>query len=206
MTPADHSAHGARGRGRPREFDLDAALDGAIEVFRERGYHATSIPDLAAAMNIAAGSLYKAFGDKHAVYLAALERYASGHAERRRRLASRPATARERLRDLLAAYVQLSGGFEGRRGCLMVGGAVELASRDPAVDARVASELQAVEGFLADLIAQGHGDGSIPRHVDPQATARTLICLLQGMRVVGRTRLQSSSPLGVVDVAMKLVA
>ena len=87
----------------------------------------------------------------------------------------------------------------------MVGGAIELASRDAQVDARIASELGAVEKSLADLIAQGHGDGSVPLHVDPRTTARVLICLLQGMRVVGRTRLRSSSPLGVIDVAMKLV-
>ena len=206
MTPTVSVSRGARSRGRPREFDLDQALDGAVKVFRERGYHATSVPHLAAAMNIAAGSLYKAFGDKHSVFLAALDHYAGGHAERRRELVLRPAPARERLRDILALYVEFSTGLEGRRGCLVVGGAIELAARDGEVDARVTGALAAIETLLIDLIGQGHADGSIPLDVEAQVTARVLICLLQGMRVVGRTGLQSARPeTEIVDVALKLL-
>jgi len=70
--------------GRPREFDMDSALDGAIRVFCERGYHATSVGDLTAAMRLATGSVYKAFRDKHAVFLAAFERYAAVRGEQTR--------------------------------------------------------------------------------------------------------------------------
>lgn len=207
MTASAHTApRPARSRGRPREFDLDEALDGAILVFRERGYHATSIPDLAAAMNIASGSLYKAFPDKHAVFLAALDRYASARAAQRRKLAEAPKAARERLRDVLAFYVEMSTGAEGRRGCLVVGGAVELAARDAEVDARVTSALKTIEALLADLISQGRADGSIPAAINVETTARVLICLLQGLRVLGRTRLPPAEATRVLDVAMKLVS
>ena len=207
MTRIAQTSGGAvRSRGRPREFDIDQALDGAIGVFRERGYHATTIPALADAMNIASGSLYKAFGDKHAVFLAALDRYSSERAARRRRLADAPKAARERLRDLLALYVDMSSGAEGRRGCLVVGGAIEMATSDPQVDARVTQALHGLETLLMDLIEQGRVDGSIAASVDPQATARVLIGLLQGLRVLGRTRLSPSRGPCVVDVAMKLVA
>src|SRR4051794_7618322 len=64
-----------RGPGRPREFDMDAALDAAILVFRERGYHAASLGELGAAMQLTTGSIYKAFSDKQAIFLAAFDRY-----------------------------------------------------------------------------------------------------------------------------------
>ena len=61
--------------GRPREFDTDAAIDSALLVFRERGYHATSIKELSDATGLTAGSLYKAFGSKNGLFLAAFDRY-----------------------------------------------------------------------------------------------------------------------------------
>ena len=64
----------ARPRGRPRSFDPDAVLDKARAVFWNLGYAATSLDDLAAATGLNRPSLYAAFGDKHALYLAALER------------------------------------------------------------------------------------------------------------------------------------
>ncbi|NIQ96073.1 MAG: helix-turn-helix transcriptional regulator, partial [Desulfuromonadales bacterium] len=60
---------------RPREFDVDEALDRAMGVFWLKGYEGTSLQDLLKAMKIARGSLYKAFEDKHSIYLAALDRY-----------------------------------------------------------------------------------------------------------------------------------
>ena len=60
---------------RPREFDIDAALDRAMQVFWTKGYDGASLPDLLEAMNIARGSLYKAFRDKRSIYLAALDLY-----------------------------------------------------------------------------------------------------------------------------------
>src|SRR6516225_2999494 len=75
-------------RGRPREFDIDAALDKSVRVFRERGYHATSIADLTEAMELASGSVYKAFKDKRAVFLAAFDREAIVRGEKLQRIIS----------------------------------------------------------------------------------------------------------------------
>ena len=60
---------------RPREFDQDEALQGAMEVFWRLGYGATNLPQLLRAMGLTRGSFYKAFGDKRAAYLMALRRY-----------------------------------------------------------------------------------------------------------------------------------
>jgi TetR/AcrR family transcriptional repressor of nem operon len=203
---AQKSASSIRPRGRPREFDIDEALDKAVRVFRERGYHGTSIGDLTEAMEIATGSIYKAFSDKRDVFLAAFDRYASGRNEQVRRAAETANDGRERLRAVLISYVQASQGAEGRRGCLVVGSAVELAAADPVIAERVAVSLKRNEEFLAGLIRQGQSDGSIASHIDADDTARVMICLTQGMRVVGKTgrlRLEAAT---LVDIAMKLLA
>ena len=193
-----------RTRGRPREFDVDDALDKAARVFSERGYHATSIGDLTVAMEIASGSIYKAFKDKRDVLLAAFDRYKATRNEQIRRVANTTKTGRERLRDVLLSYVGSSQGAEGRRGCLVVGCTVELAGLDPIVAARVSDSLKKNEGFLAELIRQGQSDGSVPTSVSADDTARLLVCLTQGLRVVGKTgrKLEAAA---LIDIAMKML-
>lgn len=64
-------------RGRPRAFDTDSALDSAMLVFRQKGYHATSIGDLGQAMQLTTGSIYKAFTDKRTLFANVFARYLS---------------------------------------------------------------------------------------------------------------------------------
>src|ERR1700733_4425852 len=64
--------------GRPREFNVDKALDKALKVFWRKGYEGTSLPDLTRAMGINRPSLYAAFGNKEALFRKAIDRYAQG--------------------------------------------------------------------------------------------------------------------------------
>src|ERR1700761_6741224 len=95
---------GPRSPGRPREFDLDAALDKAIGTFSEIGYHAASLGKLTGAMEIAEGSLYKAFRDKRGVFLAAFERYVRLRGERLARELATARTGRDKVRAILVVY------------------------------------------------------------------------------------------------------
>ncbi|WP_076864453.1 TetR/AcrR family transcriptional regulator [Bradyrhizobium mercantei] len=196
----------ARPRGRPREFDVDQALDKAIKVFREQGYNATSIEDLTGAMGLASGSIYKAFKDKRAVFLAALDRYMRLRNDQIALIAGTRGTARERLRAVLGFYVDSAKGIEGRRGCMVVGSAVELAIVDREVATRVGATLARNEAFLADLIRQGQADGSISGRIDPDDTARVMVCLTQGLRVVGKSGRAPADTAAAVDIAMRLLA
>ncbi len=63
------------GRGRPREFDLNEALDTVIQVFWRQGYEGTTIRDLTAGTGISRPSLYAAFGDKEQIFEHAVRRY-----------------------------------------------------------------------------------------------------------------------------------
>lgn len=195
----------SRGPGRPREFDMDAALDKAIGVFREHGFHATSVGDLTSAMELASGSIYKAFKDKRAVFLAAFDRYTGLRNEQFRQVAATGQTGIERVRNVLAFYVKSAQGAEGRRGCLVVGGAVEMAVRDPEIAGRVTTALKKNEAFLAELIRQGQSDGSIPVAIDAENTARVMVCLTQGLRVVGKSGRSLPAPATIVGIALKLL-
>ncbi|HTF68075.1 MAG TPA: TetR/AcrR family transcriptional regulator [Edaphobacter sp.] len=183
---------------------MDAALDNAVSVFRERGYHATSIADLTAAMDLASGSVYKAFKDKRAIFVAAFDREGAIRKEKLRRITNTAKPGRDRIRDALNFYVESSHGSEGRRGCLVVASAAELATFDTEVAERVTAAINKSETLMVDLIRQGQADGSIPAAIDSKVTARLMLCLLQGMRVVGKTGRSRAEMTAVADAAMKL--
>ena len=204
MSP-DEQKIAVRRRGRPREFDMDDALDRAIAVFRERGYHATSLADIKAATSLASGSIYKAFKDKRAIFLAAFDRYVSGMNDARELATRKGLTGRDKLRDFLRSYVQVSSGAEGRLGCLVVGTAIEAQTLDDEIAGRVKAALARNEARLASLIKLGQEDGSIAPHVDSPACARLMLCILQGMRVVGTTGRTRAQMEAVVDLALKVL-
>src|SRR5215469_17471674 len=126
-------APGRRSRGRPRSFDEGVVLEKAREVFWNLGYSAASLDDLAAATGLNRPSLYAAFGDKHALYMAALARTREGAVAAMRAMLGRGGiTLREALGDLLAAAIgSYVVGDVGQRGCFIVGTAVTQAVDDP---------------------------------------------------------------------------
>ncbi|RUT82268.1 TetR/AcrR family transcriptional regulator [Mesorhizobium sp. M7A.T.Ca.TU.009.02.1.1] len=193
----------SRRPGRPREFDMDIALDRAVRVFSERGYHGTSITDLTHVMNLAQGSIYKAFKDKQGVFLAAFQRYRSIRTEKLRKAIGDSGSGLERLRRALGFYVESAHGEEGRQGCLVVGSAAEISTFDLEVARHITTALERNEALLTDLVRQGQNDGSIPSHVDSETSARMMLCLVQGMRVVGKTGRSRDDMQAVVDIAIK---
>jgi len=184
---------------------MQAVVDGAVRVFRERGYHATSVGDLSDATGLTAGSLYKAFGDKRGVFLAAFDHYVTArHAELRHRL-DKHANAREKIRAILHFYAESSHGSEGRRGCLVVSSATALATFDSEIATRIEAAMLRTETMLRELLQQGQKDGSIAREIHVRAMARSLLALLQGFRLIGKSGRTQRDMLAAADEAMRLL-
>jgi len=194
-----------RVRGRPREFDIDKALDGAIDVFREKGYQATSIADLRKGMQLASGSIYKAFKDKRAIFIAALERYIF---VRKAALSKQLVNANnglEKVHATLLFYVDSSSLGEGERGCLIVSCSTDLALFDTELANKIRAALDRNRGFLEELIIEGQQDGSISADIDSMVTAELILCILQGMRVVGKTGRTREQMTQTAEMAMNLL-
>lgn len=177
------------GPGRPRGFDRDAAIDAGVELFRRRGFEASSLEALTAAMGISRSSFYAAFGSKHGVLIAALERYSAERLAALAAIAARPDPAPALLRAL-------SGLAEDANGCLLVNCVTELAPRDPEVAALGARHLEAIQAVLARALAadQGPETDQEPhqkphREAEAQDRARALFAFALGaqtLRKAGR--------------------
>ncbi len=204
MTNASLQSPLTRQRGRPREFDVDLAIDKAIGVFAERGYHATSVGDLTQAMELTQGSLYKAFKDKKDIYIAAVERYKLVQTQRFEATVGTGKTGREKLRAAMNFYADACMGQSGKQGCLVVGAAADLASLDEDMARVVRGAISARETILCRLVREGQADGSVSSALDAGALAKTVLCLIYGLRVVGKTGLTKTELDAVVDTAMKV--
>jgi TetR/AcrR family transcriptional regulator, transcriptional repressor for nem operon len=188
---------------RSKEFDPDAVLQKALELFWERGYEATSMADLVEHLGIARASIYGTFGSKHDLYMKALERYLQ-HSDVIERL-SQPGPVVPAIRGLFEACVAESLADERRRGCMVVNTAVELAPHDPAATRRVISSWDGLETALTSALIRARAQGEIAADADPASLARFLLVLLQGLRVIGRADPDPRRMHAAVDHAMAVL-
>jgi TetR/AcrR family transcriptional repressor of nem operon len=172
---------------RHKEFDRDEALQKAMEVFWERGYEATSVRDLVGHTGVNRQSLYDTFGGKHALYLAALDRYREVEGGKMFELLAGRGSVKKALRRLFEGVVE--GADEGggrRRGCFMGNATAEMAGRCPETADRACGQLAAAEGALYRALLHGRKTGEIKNVRDPRAVARFLYSSLQGLQVMAK--------------------
>src|SRR6201996_8931615 len=124
--------------GRPREFDMDQAVERALKLFWSRGYEGTSISDLTTALGITRASLYAAFGSKEGLFQRVMDRY-DARAGGYRAAADRAATSLEAVGLLLNGPVELHGDKHNPPGCLGVQGALACAVESEVVRDDLAS-------------------------------------------------------------------
>lgn len=158
--------------GRPRVFDLDGAIGQAQAVFWRHGFDGTSLAMLAAEIGVHKPSLYAAFGDKRALYLAAYEAYQRDAGKLVAHALERPA-----LRDALTAFFAADLDLflaEAGRGCFMLATAVPLASGDEDLAVRVRAALDALHGALVGRVEQARREGDLCEVVEPSTAVDVL--------------------------------
>jgi TetR/AcrR family transcriptional regulator, transcriptional repressor for nem operon len=205
MPSFDTQAASSAAPGRPREFDLDEAAEAAMQVFWSYGYNGTSLPDLIEGTGLSRGSLYKAFGDKRGLFLAALDIYIARARERVSATLQGTGSAKEAIHQALLRYAQIASGATGQRGCPLVATATEMVSHDAEIAERVRSMFDWLQDAFARAIERGQAEGEIAADQDSQTLARLLLCLTQGMRAVGKTGPAKKDMVAVVDAAMRIL-
>lgn len=175
-----------------KSFDMDDAVARAMKVFWAKGYEATSIADLVDGMGINKGSLYNAFGSKKDLFTRVVLKY--DRENQRETIAHL-----EALDDPIVALTTLFDGLIAesaadteRKGCFLVNTALELPSHDEDIREMIKSAFADMEAFLKNQIVLGQERGAIPEEVKADETAKSILSLIVGLRVLAR---------GVFDVA-----
>jgi AcrR family transcriptional regulator len=187
----------SKSRGRPRAYDPGAALDSAAELFWAKGFAATSLDDLSAAMGMGRPSIYNAFGDKEALFLRALERY-------RDTIASAPMRAmdgEDSIADALDAFfrqiVHYTTADSSHLGCLL--GSVAPGTDEPGVRRFLRANLAATEAEIADRLSTAVRRGQLPSDYPVEQGARRAVDAI--VSLAARARLGSSRKELLADAA-----
>lgn len=172
---------------RKREFDPDQALDAAMAVFWRKGYEATSIADLVEAMGINRFSLYNTFGDKHALFVQALERYG----ERAVTKILGPVEAVDASLPQLRRYFDIllagPGPQAPNNGCLMANSAAELGASDAVARTLVKAHFRRQTAAFRNALRNAVAKGEARSDLDIERTAESLTISVQGLAVYVKT-------------------
>ncbi len=175
-----------RTRGRPRQYDEDVALQAAGEVFWTKGFSATSLDDLTVAMGMNRPSIYRAFGDKEAVYRKALMQFCQGMEA----AFERTMLAEDDIRRALASFYQdalavyTSG--DQPKGCLVMGTAVAAAVCHPEIQADLLNVIRDLDQKIAKRLEQARDAGQLEASFDATGRAAVAQSLLHSLSLRAR--------------------
>ncbi|MEU3527697.1 TetR/AcrR family transcriptional regulator [Streptomyces sp. NPDC038707] len=189
--------------GRPKQFDPDAAVDQAMQVFWRKGYAGTTPQDLVDALGIGKGSLYNAFGSKHALFERALRRYRDSQAVLLMEMLEERGPVKARLRKALEFLAELDLADPDRRGCMAVNTAAELARTDQTAAELVRRMFDRTEDAFRALIEEGQRAGEIAPERDPAALGSLLLNTVVGLRLMARIAESPDRLVRVIDATVE---
>jgi len=190
-------------KGRPREFDVDEALEKALTVFWRRGFEGTSISDLTEAIGINRPSLYAAFGNKETLFRLALDRYVETGPGALHRAALEQPTAKRVVETLFRTVAEGLTDPCHPAGCLAVQGALSCGEASQAIKDELIARRCAGEAELRQRLERARSEGDLPSDSDPAALARFVATLLQGMSVQAAGGASREELLAVAELALK---
>lgn len=173
-------------------------------LFWSQGYDATSVGDLASEMGLGRQSVYNEFGDKHALYVAAVRHYGQTVTQRAIDMLRSSGSPLGNIRRWFHRLAE-SSARAPRRGCLLTNTVVELAPRDRQVAALVAAHLGRVEQALHEALNRAVEMGELETAVETDSLASFLLNTAQGVLVLGKAGASRSKLRTIVDVALSLL-
>ena len=191
--------------GKTPKYGMDEVLTKIMRRFWRHGYSATSIRDLEEATGLFRGSLYHAFGDKREMFVQALHHYDQLYREVPiEELEKHPSPRRAVLSVFEAAVAEVTENGSSD-GCFEVNAVLELGAHDEEVASFVADAFSGMDEFLRTSIKRGQANGEISPEVDPEQTAKSLLGLFLGLRVLSRVSPDESFLESVVGQAEALL-
>ena len=190
-------------RGRPRKFNEDEALNGAMLLFWEKGLSATSLDDLAQAMNMNRPSIYNAFGNKDEIYRKALDKFCGQLDLGLEETLETIPTLREGLKAFFDRAIGVYCGTNPALGCLMICTAPSEAFSHPKVGQDLQGLIQRLDNGFSQRLKKAQAEGELSDDVQADLTARLLQATLQTLALRARAGTSKRELKKIADYAVE---
>jgi len=185
---AQNKSTEGKSRGRPRAYDPQTALQQALGVFWNTGYSGASLDSIATAAGMNRPSLYAAFGDKHALYIKALEQYWEfAAASMHEALTNLDLPLAEALQRFYEGQLSIYFSGDGQpRGCFAIGTATTEAVEDPQIREVLSDRLSRLDADLEIRLQAAKATGELKDTADPAALAVLASSVLHSISIRAR--------------------
>ncbi|PET52321.1 TetR family transcriptional regulator [Bacillus sp. AFS001701] len=188
---------------RHKEYDEKEVLQKATELFRYQGYEKTSLQDLVSHMGIHRRSLYDTFGDKHTLFIKALEHYDHKMKKKMDIQVKNSSTVKDAIRSILEMAVYQDN--EKSVGCLTINSAVELTLHDQEVAEKIEQNFSKTEKIILELLLRGQNSGEIPKHHDIDKLSQFIHNSFVGLRVLVKTTNDKNKLKNIIDTTLSIL-
>ena len=172
---------------RTKDFDEKEILRKAITLFWEKGYYATSLHDLIDALEIGRSSIYHTFGDKHNLFVQAIELYQQEATAKIKSALENGESVKIVVKTVLQSIID-DVFSKCPKGCFKVNSEVEVASHDEMIRKLILDDNLVIETAFYQAILRGQLKGEINKSKKAEALARFICNTITGMRVYAKMR------------------
>ena len=175
-----------RARGRPKQFDEETAIHAAGALFWSKGFSATSLDDLAEAMNMNRPSIYRAFGGKETLYRKALLQFRQGMEAAFAATMLSEADVRKALTKFYAQALAIYTSGPEPKGCMVMSTAVTAATGHPEIQTDLLGVIRDLDKKIAQRFQQAREDGQLAPEFDASGRAALAQSLLHSLSLRAR--------------------
>ena len=172
---------------RSKTFDKEVVLNKAMELFWEKGFHATSIQDLVTHLGINRASLYDTFGDKEALFKASIEAYIERNQNNLKNFLSQYDNVVDGMRSLFHTGIDVAlADKDCVKGCFVVNITTELLPGKGEMEDLLQANMKSFIKVISQAIKTGQSQGQINQDINPKDFAKLLFSFNNGLHVVAK--------------------
>ena len=190
---------------RMKQFNEEAVLAKAMELFWKQGFNGTSMQELVEHLGINRASLYSTFGDKKALFDKAFAQYRANSAATINQCFENGNTLREKLLNMYTMVIDGAIGNGEAKGCFVVNATGELTPDNACMRNRLAENKKGFEDQFMQLLKEAVARGELSPQKDLDGLVAMLIAIHNGLPMIAKVDPNREKLLSGVHAALSIL-